>query len=212
MSGDSFLLNYLYGPSAAINGWRSADTAELPAIPGRRAPAHLAKRFSQIMVSVMTDALEPHGLTPAQWGVMVAIIREPGTDQRRVAERQSIDANSASRLIDELEQWGWCAAWPPRSTGAATSWNSPLPAGVCAPRRWFRRSPRRTAPWPASTRPRRRRCWTCSPGWWKPTKHMPVRASGDASQSEDRHRHNPPTAPDPQPLSALRSPKPGTRT
>jgi MarR family transcriptional regulator, temperature-dependent positive regulator of motility len=104
MSSDSFLLNYLYGPSAATNGWQSADTAKLPAIPGRRAPSHLAKRFSQIMVSVMTDALEPHGLTPAQWSVMVAIVREPGTDQRRVAERQGIDANSASRLIDELEQ------------------------------------------------------------------------------------------------------------
>ena len=104
MSGESFLLSYLYGRSAATNGWRSADTAELPAIPGRRAPAYLAKRFSQVMVSVMTGALEPHGLTPAQWGVIVAIIREPGTDQRRVAERQGIDVNSASRLIDELEQ------------------------------------------------------------------------------------------------------------
>ncbi len=106
MSGDPFLLNYLYGPAAAVNGWRSAGTAELPAIAGRRAPAHLAKRFSQVMVSLMTDALEPYGLTPSQWGVMVAIIREPGTDQRRVAERQGIDANSASRLIDELEQLG----------------------------------------------------------------------------------------------------------
>jgi len=75
-------------------------------VPGRRAPGHLAKRFSQVMVSLMTDALEPYGLTPSQWGVMVAIIREPGTDQRRVAERQGIDANSASRLIDELEELG----------------------------------------------------------------------------------------------------------
>ena len=106
MSNDSFLLNYLYGPAAAVNGWRLASTAELPAIPGRRAPGHLAKRFSQVMVSLMTDALEPYGLTPPQWGVMVAIMREPGTDQRRVAERQSIDANSASRLIDELEELG----------------------------------------------------------------------------------------------------------
>lgn len=104
MSGDSFLLSYLYGPAAAVNGWRSATTAELPSIPGRRAPSYLAKRFSQVMVSLMTEALEPYGLTPSQWGVMVAIIREPGTDQRRVAERQGIDANSASRLIDELEQ------------------------------------------------------------------------------------------------------------
>lgn len=106
MSDNSFLLNYLYGPAAAVNGWQSARTAELPAIPGRRAPGHLAKRFSQIVVSLMTDALKPWGLTPSQWGVMVAIVREPGTDQRRVAERQSIDANSASRLIDELVQLG----------------------------------------------------------------------------------------------------------
>ncbi|MEO6565328.1 MAG: MarR family transcriptional regulator [Casimicrobiaceae bacterium] len=51
----------------------------------------------------MTAVLEPNGLTQQQWGVMIAIVREPGTDQRRVAERQSIDVNSASRLIDELE-------------------------------------------------------------------------------------------------------------
>ncbi len=103
MSRDAFLLTYLYGSGAAVNGWQSPDTSYLPAISGRRAPAHLAKRFGQILVSLMTDALEPHGLTSPQWGVMVAIVREPGTDQRRVAERQGIDANSASRLIDELE-------------------------------------------------------------------------------------------------------------
>ena len=106
MPSNSFLLNYLYGPAAAVNGWRSAGTAELPSIPGRRAPSQLAKRFSQIMVSLMSATLEPYGLTPPQWGVMVAIIREPGTDQRRVAERQGIDVNSASRLIDELELLG----------------------------------------------------------------------------------------------------------
>lgn len=103
---DSFLLRYLYGPDAAVSGGRSTLAAELPAIPGRRAPAHLAKRFSQVVAGVMTDVLAPHGLTSSQWGVMVAIVREPGTDQRRVAERQGIDANSASRLIDELEQLG----------------------------------------------------------------------------------------------------------
>ena len=102
-SSDSFLLRYLYGPAATNNGWQSARTSELPAVAGRRAPAHLAKRFAQVMVGVMTEALTPYGLTPPQWGVLVAIVREPGTDQRRVAERQGIDANSASRLIDELE-------------------------------------------------------------------------------------------------------------
>ena len=54
----------------------------------------------------MTEVLEPHGLVTQQWGIIVAIVREPGTDQRRVAERQSIDVNSTSRIIDELEALG----------------------------------------------------------------------------------------------------------
>lgn len=58
------------------------------------------------MQGVMAEVVEPHGLMPQQWGIIVAIVREPGTDQRRVAERQSIDANTASRLIDELEASG----------------------------------------------------------------------------------------------------------
>jgi len=106
MATGSFLKNYLYGPTAMDFGARRLESAEQPAIPGRRAPAYLANRFSQVMRGLMAQVLEPHGLTGQQWGVMVAIVREPGTDQRRVAERQSIDANSASRLIDELEDLG----------------------------------------------------------------------------------------------------------
>jgi DNA-binding MarR family transcriptional regulator len=95
-----FLKRYLFGPPS------SGPAAEQPAIPGRRAPAYLANRFAQIMRAVLAEVLEPQGLTGQQWGVMVAIVREPGTDQRRVAERQGIDNNSASRIIDELEELG----------------------------------------------------------------------------------------------------------
>jgi len=55
----------------------------------------------------MAEALEPFGLTSQQWGVIVAIAKEPGTDQKRVSERQGIDANSASRTVDELEAMGF---------------------------------------------------------------------------------------------------------
>ena len=58
------------------------------------------------MQGVIAEVVEPHGLMPQQWGIMIAIVRESETDQRRVAERQSIDANTASRLIDELEARG----------------------------------------------------------------------------------------------------------
>ncbi len=106
MSADSFLLSYLYGPAVAAKGARSIATSATPAIVGRRALAHLSSRLAQIVRSLLTEVLEPHGLTGQHWGVMVAIVREPGTDQRRVAERQGIDANSASRYIDELEHLG----------------------------------------------------------------------------------------------------------
>jgi len=101
-----FLREYLFGAAPAPGARAGRPSAEQPAIPGRRAPAYLAKRFAQIIQGVIAEALEPHGLTGQHWGVMVAIVREPGTDQRRVAERQSIDANSTSRLIDELEAMG----------------------------------------------------------------------------------------------------------
>jgi DNA-binding MarR family transcriptional regulator len=103
MPNPSFLKQYLYGPAASRE---PAPAAPQQAIPGRRAPAYLANRFVQITRAAMAQALEPHGLTGQQWGVMVAIQREPGTDQRRVALRQGLDNNSASRLVDELEELG----------------------------------------------------------------------------------------------------------
>lgn len=97
MDNTPFLAEYLYGAG------RSLPVDGKTAIPGRRAPVYLSNRFAQVIRGLMTEVLEPRGLTTQMWSVMVAIIREPGTDQRRVAERQSIDVNSASRLIDELE-------------------------------------------------------------------------------------------------------------
>jgi DNA-binding MarR family transcriptional regulator len=105
MSSEPFLREYLYGRSAEERRV-GPHPGEPQAIAGRRAPVHLAGQLGQIMKGVVSEVLEPHGLTPPHWGVMVAIAREPGTDQRRVCERQSMDPNSASRLIDELEEMG----------------------------------------------------------------------------------------------------------
>jgi DNA-binding MarR family transcriptional regulator len=101
-----FLRSYLYGPAIAEAGDGSSRPPERAAIPGRRAPAHLARRFAQIINALMAEVLGPHGLTGQHWGVMVAIVREPGIDQRRVAERQGRDVNSTGRAIDELEALG----------------------------------------------------------------------------------------------------------
>lgn len=78
----------------------------------RRAPVYLARQFHQILVGVLTEALQPAGVTPPQWGVIAAVAKEPGIDQRRLCERRSIDPNTASRLVDELEALGWVKRHP----------------------------------------------------------------------------------------------------
>ena len=97
-----FLETYLFENSKVVNGKRVRGTS----IAGRRAPAYLARVFRQILLGTMTEVLEPHGIMPGQWGILAALFREPGVDQRRLSERQSIDTNTASRLIDELEELG----------------------------------------------------------------------------------------------------------
>ena len=118
MKSELFLAEYLFGPGDAATGTRALPIDPATAIPGRRAPVYLANQFAQVIRGLMAEALEPYGLTQQQWGVMVAIAREPGTDQRRVAERRNIDVNSASRLIDELEVLKLVRRVPSRPTGA----------------------------------------------------------------------------------------------
>ena len=91
MDSKSFLGRYLDG-----------DEPESP----RRGPTYLARCFHQLMLGVLSQALEGSGLVSVQWGILRSIHLEPGIGQRRLCERQSIDPNSASRFVDELEAMG----------------------------------------------------------------------------------------------------------
>jgi DNA-binding MarR family transcriptional regulator len=102
MSDQPFLEGYLY-ESAATPG---KAPVRYVAVPDRRAPAYLAAQLRQIFLGAMTPVLAPECLTASHWGVMVAVMKEPGIDQRRLAERRGIDTNSASRLVDELAELG----------------------------------------------------------------------------------------------------------
>ena len=98
MTRKSFLERYLNGELSP----RKDDGSASP----RRGPTYLAKRFHQIMLGVLSDELLGSGLVSAQWGILRAIHLEPGIGQQRICERQSIDPNSASRFVDELEAMG----------------------------------------------------------------------------------------------------------
>ena len=48
-----------------------------------------------------------HGLSAAQWRLLVRVFKEEGVAQARLAELLEIEPISVSRLIDRMEQGGW---------------------------------------------------------------------------------------------------------
>ncbi|MCC6886991.1 MAG: MarR family transcriptional regulator [Hyphomicrobiales bacterium] len=71
--------------------------------PVRRVPLALARRFFQVCITALAEALEGEDLTPLQYGVMAYVIGEPDIDQSGVAARLGIDRNNASLVVEQLE-------------------------------------------------------------------------------------------------------------
>jgi MarR family transcriptional regulator for hemolysin len=47
-----------------------------------------------------------HGMTRAQWGVLLWLEREPGLSQRELAEMLEVEPITVARLVDRLERTG----------------------------------------------------------------------------------------------------------
>ena len=75
-------------------------------LPSHRVPAHLARRFNQICLGVTAEILSAEGLTPLLWGVLAAILEEPGRGQKQVAQRMGVDAVNFGQMVEELEDKG----------------------------------------------------------------------------------------------------------
>ncbi|OCW55672.1 MarR family winged helix-turn-helix transcriptional regulator [Hoeflea olei] len=50
---------------------------------------------------------EEHGLSSAQWRLLVKVVRQRRATQARLAELLEIEPISVSRLVDRMEQGGW---------------------------------------------------------------------------------------------------------
>jgi MarR family transcriptional regulator, temperature-dependent positive regulator of motility len=85
---------------------RSGPAEKSPVLGSHRVPAHLARRFNQICLGVTAEILAREDLTPLIFGVMAAVLEEPGSGQRQLASRMGIDAVSFGQMIDFLEQKG----------------------------------------------------------------------------------------------------------
>jgi DNA-binding MarR family transcriptional regulator len=76
-------------------------------IPVRRAPAALARRFQQICVAMIAEALAEEAVTQLEYAVLQFLDDIPGIDQRRLAEALGIDRNNTGVLVEGLEQKGF---------------------------------------------------------------------------------------------------------
>jgi MarR family transcriptional regulator, temperature-dependent positive regulator of motility len=82
------------------------STEKSSVLPSHRVPAHLARRFHQICLGVTAEILVHEDLTPMLWGVMAAVLEQPGCGQRQLANSMGVDAVNFGQMIDFLEQKG----------------------------------------------------------------------------------------------------------
>jgi DNA-binding MarR family transcriptional regulator len=73
-------------------------------MPRRAAP--LARRFFQISIAMVADAIAGEDLVPLEYGSLIALELEPGIDQRRLAEAMGIDPSHATLIVDRLHAMG----------------------------------------------------------------------------------------------------------
>src|SRR5262245_5506434 len=88
---------------------RKLVTFERGTPPVHRVPSPLARRFDQICVSTLAQALAGEDLTPLEFAVLRYVDEEPGIDQSGLCERLGIDRNSTSLLVNRLESNGLLA-------------------------------------------------------------------------------------------------------
>jgi DNA-binding MarR family transcriptional regulator len=80
---------------------RSERRARVPDV--HRVPAHLARRFHQICLGMLSEVTQPEDLSPIEYAVLASLDDSPGIDQRTLAERIGVDVVSAHQLIGKLE-------------------------------------------------------------------------------------------------------------
>ena len=85
---------------------RSEPTEISPVLASHRVPAHLARRFHQICLGVTAEILVHEDLTPMLWGVMAAVLEQPGCGQRQLADSMRVDAVNFCQMIDFHEHKG----------------------------------------------------------------------------------------------------------
>jgi DNA-binding MarR family transcriptional regulator len=82
-----------------------SGTSEV-AVPIRRVPIALARRFFQICTAVAAELLAATDLTPLEYAVIAYLSEAPDIDQAELAARIGIDRSNTGLLLDQLSEKG----------------------------------------------------------------------------------------------------------
>lgn len=72
----------------------------------RSTPGHLARRLQQLAVALFSEEVAELNLTPVQYSALHAVCKQPGVDQKSLAQAISYDAATLGGVIDRLETRG----------------------------------------------------------------------------------------------------------
>jgi DNA-binding MarR family transcriptional regulator len=91
---------------ASTGARRSAPSPDQRVPSVHRVPAHLARRFNQICLGVLSEVSEAEDLSPVEYAILASLDDRPGIDQHTLALRIGIDTVSAHHLVGALEGRG----------------------------------------------------------------------------------------------------------
>lgn len=66
----------------------------------------LSRRFFQVYLGLISEALAPFEMDPSFYSVLVELHEHPGIDQRRLGEALGIDRTTIGEMADDLERRG----------------------------------------------------------------------------------------------------------
>lgn len=70
-------------------------------------PGFLVRRLHQIHVAIFLQECSSDNVTPVQFGLLSAVLDEPGCDQVTLAEKVGIDRTNIADVVRRLERRGW---------------------------------------------------------------------------------------------------------
>jgi len=69
-------------------------------------PGHHIRRLQQMAVAVFLQETPGFGITPVQYGALLTVQRQPGLDQRTLANLMGLDTSTTAGVVDRLEARG----------------------------------------------------------------------------------------------------------